>query len=80
MAEQIAPLVCIDPRVMAGKPVIQGTRIPVETIVRMLAQGIPEADILREYPRLRPEGIRAALAYAAQLLADEDVYPLAVSA
>jgi uncharacterized protein (DUF433 family) len=65
---------------MAGKPVIRGTRIPVELIVRMLAQGIPETDILREYPRLQPQDIRAALTYAARSLADEDVLPLSASA
>jgi uncharacterized protein (DUF433 family) len=58
--------VTLDPKVMVGKPVIRGTRIPVELIVRMLAQGIPEADILQEYPNLRPEDIRAALDYAAR--------------
>ena len=60
---------------MVGKPVIRGTRIPVELIVRMLAQGIPENDILAEYPRLELEDIRAALTYAAQVLAHEDVFP-----
>ena len=52
---------------MVGKPVIRGTRIPVELIVRMLAQGISEDDILKEYPRLRTEDIRAALAYDIEL-------------
>jgi len=66
----------VNPRVMVGKPVIRGTRIPVELIVRMLAQGIPEPDILREYPNLEPEDIRAALDYAARVLADEAVFPL----
>lgn len=80
MAEQVASRISIDPKVMAGKPVIRGTRIPVEIIVRMLAQGIPEQEILKEYPRLETDDIRAALAYAAQILAEEDVYPLASSA
>ena len=80
MDEQIRQRISIDPKVMVGKPVIRGTRIPVELIVRMLAQGIPEGDILREYPRLQPDDIRAALAYAAQVLAHEDVFPLAVPA
>ncbi len=80
MNRELGQRVSIDPRVMVGKPVIRGTRIPVELIVRMLAQGIPESDILREYPRLQPEDIRAALDYAAQVLAHEDVFPLAVSA
>ena len=72
--------ISIDPNIMAGKPVIRGTRIPVELIVRMLAQGIPEKDILQEYPRLEPDDVRAALAYAAQVLANEDIFPLATPA
>ena len=76
MDEQILQRVTVNPQVMAGKPVIRGTRIPVELIVRMLAQGISEADILQEYPRLKLDDIRAALFYAAQTLANEDVYPL----
>jgi len=60
MEEQLWQRISLDPKVMAGKPVIQGTRIPVELIVRMLAQGIPENDILQEYPRLEPEDIAPA--------------------
>jgi uncharacterized protein (DUF433 family) len=75
MDEQIRYHIGIDPKVMVGKPVIRGTRIPVELIVRMLAQGISESEILHEYPRLHPEDIRAALAYAAEVLAHEDVFP-----
>lgn len=80
MDKSLLERISLDPKVMAGKPVIRGTRIPVELIVRMLAQGIPEPDILREYPRLQPEDIRAAMAYAAQVLADEAVFPLALQA
>jgi uncharacterized protein (DUF433 family) len=80
MNEQLEQRISIDPQVMTGKPVIRGTRIPVELIVRMLAQGIPEDDILQEYPRLEREDIRASLAYAARVLAHEDVFPLAVAA
>lgn len=80
MGEQSEERIVINPQVMVGKPVIRGTRIPVELVVRMLAQGISENELLREYPRLQPEDIRAALAYAAQTLALEDVLPLAVSA
>ncbi len=65
----------MSPDVMVGKPVIRGARIPVELVVRMLAQGVSESTILREYPRLQPEDIRAALAYAAAVLAHEDVFP-----
>jgi uncharacterized protein (DUF433 family) len=61
--------------VMVGKPVIRGTRVPVELIARMVAQGIPEKDILQEYPRLQPDDILAALTYAADVLTQEDVLP-----
>ncbi len=64
MDEPFWKRISVEPKVMVGKPVIRGTRIPVEMIVRMLAQGIPEDEILREYPRLHPEDIRAALDYA----------------
>jgi len=80
MDEELWQRISLNPQVMTGTPVIRGTRIPVELIVRMLAQGIPERDILREYLRLQPDDIRAALAYAAQVLAHEDVFPLAVPA
>ena len=74
--QQLQHRIHIDPKNMVGKPVIRGTRIPVELIVRMLAQGTSESDILREYPRLPSDDIRAALIYAAQVLAHEDVFPL----
>ncbi len=61
----------INPAVMLGKPVIRGTRIPVELIVRKLSEGATEDDLLDAYPRLTREDIRAALAYAADLLALE---------
>ena len=77
MADPNIERIIIDPKVMAGKPVIRGTRIPVELIIRMLAQGLSEAEIIREYPRIESEDIRAALAYAAQTLAHEDILPLA---
>lgn len=75
MEKQLLQRISIDPKVMVGKPIIRGTRISVEIILHMLAQGIPEDNILKEYPRLKLEDIRAALAYAAQVLAHEDVFP-----
>lgn len=77
MNDSLLQRVSVDPKVMTGKPVIRGTRIPVALLVRMLAQGIPEAEILQEYPRLQPEDLRAAMAYAAAVVAREDVFPLA---
>jgi uncharacterized protein (DUF433 family) len=63
----------INPDVMLGKPVIRGTRIPVELILRKLSEGASEADLLDAYPRLVKEDIQAALAYAASALAHETI-------
>ena len=68
----------INPDVMLGKPVIRGTRIPVELIIRKLSEGATEADLLDEYPRLGREDIRAALAYAADTVAHETIVLQAV--
>ena len=59
--EQLQQYVELNPNVMAGKPVIRGTRIPVELVIRLLAQGKSESEVLQQYPRLQPEDIRAAL-------------------
>ena len=61
-----------NPDVMLGKPVIRGTRIPVELILRKLSEGADEAELLDAYPRLTPDDIRAALAYATDTLAHEE--------
>jgi uncharacterized protein (DUF433 family) len=55
----------VNPRVMLGKPVIRGTRIPVELVLRKLSEGATEADLREAYPRLRRADIQAALEYAA---------------
>ena len=57
----------VNPRVMLGKPVIRGTRIPVELVLRKLSERATEAELLDAYPRLTREDIQAALAYAADL-------------
>jgi uncharacterized protein (DUF433 family) len=66
----------VNPKVMLGKPVIRGTRIPVELILRKLSEGAMEADLLDAYPRLTREDIQAALAYAADILAHEETVEL----
>jgi uncharacterized protein (DUF433 family) len=63
----------INPKVMMGKPIIRGTRIPVELILRKLGEGATEADLLDAYPRLTKEDIKAALGYAADTLAHEEI-------
>ena len=63
----------INPKVMLGKPVIRGTRIPVELVLRKLSEGATEADLLDAYPRLTREDIRAAIGYAADTVAHEEI-------
>jgi uncharacterized protein (DUF433 family) len=62
----------VNPQVMMGKPVIRGTRIPVELLLHKLGDGATEGKLLDAYPRLSAEDIRAALAYAADSLAHEE--------
>ncbi len=68
--------IILNPDVLAGKPVVKGTRLSVEFIVDLLAQGWSESEIVRNYPGLEPEDIRACLSYASELLHAEKVYPL----
>lgn len=63
--------IVIDPNILAGKPVIKGTRIPVYLIIELLANGLTPQQILREYPELKQEDIKAALLYASKLLERE---------
>jgi uncharacterized protein (DUF433 family) len=66
-----------DPSIMMGKPVITGTRITVELIIEKLAAGETVQQILDAHPRLSREAIQAALAFAAQALRADVVYPIA---
>lgn len=63
----------LNPEIMGGKPVIRGMRVPVELILRKLGAGLPPEAILRDHPRLTLDDIRAAQAFAADYLADENV-------
>lgn len=67
--------VVIDPKVMLGKPVIRGTRITVERILRKLGEGATEQELLDAYPHLEKADILAAMKYAADVLAHEEVVP-----
>lgn len=60
----------INPEIMGGKPVIKGTRVPVEVIVGSLAGGMTIEEVCKEY-RIKPEDVRAALSYAAETLSGE---------
>jgi uncharacterized protein (DUF433 family) len=70
------PMIQSDPAIMMGKPVVAGTRITVELILEKLAAGESIDQILSAHPRLTKEGIFAALAFAAQVLKADAIYPL----
>ncbi|MFL9826397.1 DUF433 domain-containing protein [Rhodoplanes sp. SY1] len=67
--------IVLDPAVLTGKPVIRGTRISVDFVIGLMADGWSEADILQTYPGLTHEDVTACLAYAHGLLTSEKVYP-----
>ena len=71
--------ITVDHRVMAGTPCIRGTRIPVATVVGMLAEGITTEEIVADFPQLAAEDLAEALRYAAAAV-DERTLPLAPSA
>ncbi|MDI6821539.1 MAG: DUF433 domain-containing protein [Actinomycetota bacterium] len=66
----------INPKILLGKPIILGTRIPVELVIKLVAQGWRDEDIIREYPSLKKDDIRAALLYAEKIIEEEEVYPI----
>lgn len=70
--------ITIDPDILVGKPVIKGTRLAVEFLLDLMAQGWSEAEILDNYPGLQREDIQACLAYACEAIGSERVYPLKV--
>jgi uncharacterized protein (DUF433 family) len=72
MAMEIHPGIVIDPNVRFGKPVIKGTRVPVDLIIAKLAGGMKQEEIAAEY-EINVEDIQAALSYAASVLATEEV-------
>ncbi len=75
MAEH--PRIALDPDVLAGKPVIRGTRLAVEFVIGLLADGWSEAEIIANYPGVTHEDILSCLAYARDALSSEKVFPSA---
>lgn len=74
--EKLLSRIVVDPKIMVGKPVIKGTRITVEQVLKLLAQGLTAERILKDYPHLTKDDIMAALLYAAKLMGKEEVYPV----
>jgi len=74
--EELLKRIEINPEVMGGKPIIKGTRITVEPILRRLSEGLNIKEILEDFPYLTVEDIRAALLYASKILEDETIIPV----
>ena len=73
MTEDLLKRIEVNPAVMLGKPIIRGTRIPVELILRKLSEGATEEDLMEAYPRLDKKDIQATFAYTADSLAHETI-------
>lgn len=74
----LQPRIIIDPNVLVGKPIIKGTRLAVEFIIDLLAQGWTNEEIIRNYPGITLEDIQACLGYASATLKAEKVYAFPV--
>jgi len=66
--------IVVDPKILVGKPIIRGTRLSVDFILDLMAQGWSEAEILRNYPTIQKEDILACLAYACVAIRSEKVF------
>jgi uncharacterized protein (DUF433 family) len=71
--------IVVDPEILAGKPVIRGTRIAVELILELLAAGQSESEILANYPGLTREDVLASLSYASYLAHEYRAFPVPVA-
>ncbi|MGI6328824.1 MAG: DUF433 domain-containing protein [Dethiobacteria bacterium] len=72
--QKLLQRITIDPKIMVGKPVIRGLRITVEQILKALAGGVSQHDLLEDYPELEQEDIQAVLLYAAERIGEERVF------
>jgi uncharacterized protein (DUF433 family) len=78
--EVLLERITVNPRIMTGKPTIRGMRITVEQILQAFSGGVTELELLEEYPELEKEDFQAIFAYVMELVAEEHVFPIAVSA
>lgn len=76
--QKILNRIVIDPKVMVGKPIIKGTRLTVQLILGLLAQGMTTEEIMQEYKKLAKEDILACLLFARDALADTTFVPLSI--
>jgi uncharacterized protein (DUF433 family) len=77
--DELLERIIVNPKVMAGKPIVKGTRITVEQVLKLLSQGLSSKEILKDYPHLTKEDISAVLLYAAKAAGEEEVYPVTIT-
>ncbi len=73
--ERLQDRIVVDPKIMVGKPVVRGTRIPVELVLKRLAEDLDIKTLFQSYPRLTEEDVRACIEYAQALVAGEELHP-----
>ena len=78
--KELLSRITVNPELMLGKPTIRGMRISVEQILLALANGISEQELLKDYPELEPSDFQAIFLYTAQLISEEQVLPIKISA
>jgi len=77
--EELLERIVVNPKIMGGKPIVKGTRITVEQVLKMLAQGLSVDEILKDYPHLSKDAVAAVLFYAAKVAGEEEIYPVTVT-
>jgi uncharacterized protein (DUF433 family) len=78
--EDLLSRITVNPKIMVGKPTIRGMRITVEQILRALAGGVRINELLQDYPDLEQEDLQAIFAYVVNLVDEEQVFPVEISA
>lgn len=77
---QLLDRIVVDPEILGGKPIVRGTRIPVELVLKRLSQDLDLQTIYESYPRLKPDDVKACLAYAQARVEGEELFPATISA
>jgi len=78
--DQILRRITVDPKIFGGKPIIRGMRISVELVLSLLAQGETVEAIIDDYPELEPDDVRACLAYAHAVIANDKIEAVRITA
>jgi len=77
--DELLERIVVNPKIMGGKPIVRGTRITVEQVLKLLTQGLDTPEILRDYPHLSKDDVAAVLFYAAKVAGEEEIFPVTVT-